>query len=146
MKIFYKFTIVIVLLLTLTLISAMDKYNKKIKLKEITVQWVILENEIEFTLNAKVDQIRIRYDFPLFDKKILDQVSSNHSSSYFDMATNDVERVLIRINDHFETKGYSFANIHLSNLQLIDQRLSADLNIEISEKRSIDKIIIKDTL
>ncbi len=53
MKRLYKITIVIVFLLTLTLISAMDQVDKKTELKDISVSWEVLENEIEFTLNAK---------------------------------------------------------------------------------------------
>lgn len=53
MKRLYKVTIVIVFLLTLPIISAMDNVDKKVDLKNFSVSWVVLENEIEFTLRAK---------------------------------------------------------------------------------------------
>jgi hypothetical protein len=42
-----------------------------------------------------------------------------------------------------ETLGNSFASIFLTNLETKNDMMSADLNIEISKKRSFDKIAIQ---
>ena len=96
-----------------------------------------------FTPNRKLDQIRIHFHSEFLTREILDQIYSNHTSNYFDLATSYVLLSLERINDHMETLGNSFASIFLTNLETKNDMMSADLNIEISKKRSFDKIAIQ---
>ncbi len=69
-----------------------------------------------YSLNNKIDSIRIHYSNKFPDKPILDKISLNYNALYFDLAINKVEPSLILVNNYIENMGYPFAHISLSNL------------------------------
>lgn len=50
---------------------------------------------------------------------------------------------LQRISDELEGKGQSFAKVHLTEIRLEEDQAQANLNISLSQKRTIDKIVIR---
>ena len=48
-----------------------------------------------------------------------------------------------RISDELENRGQSFSKVYLSNIQLLEDDAHAQLNISFSQKRTIDKIVIR---
>jgi len=97
----------------------------------------------EFTLNKKTELIRIFYERNTIDKDYLSQLALNITDRYFDISFDAIENTLNLIVDHFERLGNSFTTIHLSNITEQNQLFTAQLNLDISKKRTINNIVIK---
>ncbi|WP_456378439.1 hypothetical protein [Lutibacter sp.] len=96
-----------------------------------------------FTLNNKIDTIRVYYSNKTLDKAILKQITTNYTESYFEVSTNNIENSLNSIVNYFENKGASFTSASLINLKQQKNKLIAKLLLNISEERKINAIIIK---
>jgi len=96
-----------------------------------------------FSLNNKIEKIRIYYSNKFIDETTLKQISLNYTNTYFEIATDQIENSLNSIVNYFENKGASFTNVSLINLTQKENKLTADLNLNISEKRKINNIIVK---
>ena len=96
-----------------------------------------------FSLNNKIEKIRIYYSNKFIDNTVLQIISLNYTNTYFEIATNQIENSLNSIVNYFENKGASFTNVSLINLTQLGNKLTAELNLNISEKRKINNIIIK---
>lgn len=96
-----------------------------------------------YTLNNKVEKIRIYYPQKLINEEILRNITSNYTDSYFEISINKIEASLNFIVDYFETKGASFTKASLTNLNEQNNELTAQLNLNISEKRKLNKVLVK---
>ena len=96
-----------------------------------------------YTLNTKIEKIRVFYTNKFVDEGLLSNITSNYTRTYFEISTNDIETTLNFIVNYFETKGSSFTKVSLTNLKQQNQILTAQLQLDISEKRKINKIVIK---
>jgi len=121
--------------------------NKLSKLGYINNQFKLTEIDslinCEFTLHAKIELIRIFYSKNSIDKDYLSQLALNVTDNYFDIPFNAIEKTLNLIVAHFENSGNSFTTVHLSNITEQNQLLTAQLNLNISKKRTINNIVIK---
>ena len=119
----------------LTLIGFINN-NYTINEKDLVVSCV-------YTLNKKIKTIRIHYNSPYLKNSFFEKIATNHTNTYFEVPLNNIERTLNLIIEHFEDLGYSFTTISLKNLVQQNEILTAQLNLEISEKRTINKVIVK---
>ncbi|RXP58599.1 hypothetical protein EC396_05945 [Lutibacter sp. HS1-25] len=99
--------------------------------------------DCEFTLNKKIEIIRVYYPENSIDQKILKQLALNTSNSYFDIFFNSIENTIYQLIQYFENSGHPFTSIYLSDISQQNDLLSAKLNLNISSKRTVDNIIIK---
>lgn len=124
--------------------SISERFTKK---GYINNQYKITENDsiinCFFTLYQKIELIRINYDAKIIDKDFINQITLTATDTYFDIPLNSTEETLNEIVSYFENQGYSFTNVFLSNLDQSNDLLSANLNIQISNKRNIDHVVIK---
>lgn len=96
-----------------------------------------------YTLNTKIDSIRVYYSSKFIDSAILKKITTNYTNTYFEIATNTIENVLNYIVDYFENKSASFTTASLINLSQQENKLTAELQLNISEERKINSIVIK---
>ncbi len=96
-----------------------------------------------YTLNNRIDTLRIYYNNKSINNKLLDEISSNYTSSYIEIPTNKIELTLNNIVTYFENKGASFTSASLINIQQKGTKLTAELKLDISEERKINTVIIK---
>ncbi|NOR28121.1 MAG: hypothetical protein GQ540_06290 [Lutibacter sp.] len=96
-----------------------------------------------YTLNNKIEKIRIYYTQKLVDEELLRNITSNYTDSYFEVSTNKIETSLNFIVNYFETKGASFTKASLTNLKQQNNNFAAQLHLDISEKRKINKVLVK---
>jgi len=96
-----------------------------------------------YTLNNKVNTIKIYYLTKFIDENILKKLTLNYTNSYFEIPINTVENSLNFIVDYFENKGASFTTASLSNFSQHKDKLIASLQLNISEERKINATIIK---
>lgn len=97
----------------------------------------------EFELFKKIEIVRIFYPENSIDIDFLNQLSLKATETYFDIPFNVIENTLNEIVGYFENLGHSFTTVSLSNISETENRLQAKLNLIISEKRTIDNIVIK---
>ena len=125
-----------------------DAFSKKLsQIGYLDHKYTIIENKtsilITFELLQKVELIRIYFQKKYLDISFISQLALKTENNYFEIPLSQVEEVLNKTVTHFEQKGYSFTNIFLNNLQQKENILTAELNIDISNKRTIDKVIFK---
>ncbi len=97
----------------------------------------------EFELFKKIETVRISYLENSIGIDFLNQLALNATENYFDIPFNAIENTLNEIVGYFENLGHSFTTVSLSNISETENRLQAKLNLIISEKRTIDNIVIK---
>lgn len=96
-----------------------------------------------FTLNTKIDSVRIFYDQKLIAANFIKTISNDYTENYFEVHTPEIQKTLNAVSQYFETKGFSFSKVSLNNLILKNNKIEADLDLEVSTKRRIDAIFIK---
>lgn len=97
-----------------------------------------------FTFNKRIDSIRVYFDSNSLYKNLLSKIIYHCKPTYFEIHTSQIEDTLNQIIVYFENKGASFSEISLSNLQQQKSKLIATLQLNISENRKINKVVIKD--
>ena len=96
-----------------------------------------------YNLNNRIDTLHIYYNNKSIKNKLLDEISFYYTASYFEIPTNKIELTLNSIVNYFEYKGASFTNASLINILQDGKKLTAELQLNISEERKINTIIIK---
>lgn len=103
-----------------------------------------------FNLGDQTELIRIyfppKYRFnEIISKNILQQISTNYSTNYFEIPFPSISKALQIIADDYEEKGNSFVQVSLKNIHLdkSNQTAVAEIKITNTRTRTIDKIIIK---
>jgi len=96
-----------------------------------------------YTLHKKIDSIRIYYSNKHINKNIISKLAKVYTNTYFEIATNRIEYSLNYIINYFENKGASFTSTSLNNLAQNNNKLTANLQLNISEERKINTIIVK---
>lgn len=94
-----------------------------------------------FSLGNKINKAIIQVDLKTltaiaFKKK---EIKNNSIT----LPTNKVASFLSEISNHLENLGRSFSKVQLKNIYIRNKTIFADLSIEQSQKRLIDKVIIK---
>ncbi|WP_408038738.1 BamA/TamA family outer membrane protein [Tenacibaculum amylolyticum] len=123
-----------------------DSVFQQLKLKGYfysTVDTLIHKNDSISTLNLslgkKIDSIHLQ--FPKQNKTIQKKLFStrNKLSIHF----SELSNILNTIKSYFKKEGKPFSKIKLSNIKLQKNNLFATIQINESEKRILDKIIVK---
>ena len=96
-----------------------------------------------FTLGNSTKMMRVYYDTKIVSKDVLQSISKEINSSYFDLELNSVPRALNHIVSSFEKKGDAFAEVNLTNIIFRENYLEGTLHIEQSSIRTIDKVVIQ---
>ncbi len=96
-----------------------------------------------FTLGNSTKMMRVHYDIKIVSKDVLQSISKEINSSYFDLELNSVPRALNHIVSSFEKKGDAFAEVNLTNIVFRENYLEGTLHIEQSSIRTIDKVVIQ---
>ena len=104
------------------------------------------EYTAQFILGTQTKWLKIYYNnipYKILNKKTLEQVSVNVKDNYFEIPFSDISNSLQFIADNFEENGNSFVKISLDHIYLESDTAFANLNIEETQIRTIDKVIIK---
>ena len=113
----------------------------KARIKETTKKDSFNYN-ISLELNKKFNNIYI-YDVNkviIFENKII----KIENKEYYTLKINELESFLKKTTKKIADKGYPFNKIKLINIKEIDNNsIVANLNVELGEKRTLDKIKIK---
>ena len=96
-----------------------------------------------FKLNNKVNNIRVYYKKLNLPPKLLQKLSATQNLQYFESTTNAIGNKLETITKFYEKQGYTFIKTSLKNLNLKNNRIQADLFIETSTIRTLNKIVIE---
>ena len=92
-----------------------------------------------FSLGNQVKKARIS-----FDKKNKDYLSNYElKSDSLDISVFGLERLLESISKQLDREGKSFSEVRLKNINLKNDILYADLFIKTSEKRKVNKVIVR---
>ncbi|PJB12575.1 MAG: hypothetical protein CO119_06185 [Flavobacteriales bacterium CG_4_9_14_3_um_filter_40_17] len=94
-------------------------------------------------LGTRFRQLKIYYNKDLLSQSLLRQYSKNVADTYFVIPIENSETLLNAISRSYESKGFSFAEVQLKNIETKNGLVIATLNTEINEKRTIDKIVVK---
>ncbi len=96
-----------------------------------------------FDLGKSYESIRIFYNKKIIPKKILYQITSKVTDSYFEIEIMQVPTVLHFLANHFEKEGNSFTTVQLDEITFQKNSLHSKLIINTSTTRTIDKLIIE---
>ena len=100
----------------------------------------------QFILGTQTKWLKIYYkNIPheVLNKKTLEQISNNVKNNYFEIPFSEISNSLQFIADNYEKNGNSFVKISLDHIYLENATAFANLNIEETQTRTIDKVIIK---
>ena len=91
-----------------------------------------------FSLNLKVNSATIRFK----NQKLIKE-SLNLKDDFINLKIYEVKDFLKNISNILDLEGKSFSKVQLKNITIKKNKLSADLFINNSNKRTIDKVVIK---
>jgi len=92
-----------------------------------------------FSLNELTEKAIIQIDS--VDNSLINNIKIENNS--FETPIKNLESILVSISESLDNQGKSFSKVQLKNIQIKNKTLLADLEINPSEKRTIQKIIIK---
>ena len=96
-----------------------------------------------FTLGKRIEKIRIQHKSKELSKKLLQKISKKYDSTFFEIKTVEIEKVMKVIVNYYENLGNSFTTASLKNIYTVNHKLYATLNLTINSERTIDKIVIR---
>ena len=131
-----------------SIVQEIEAISKKIALKGFLNNNYLLTQKdsifnCQYTLNNKVDFTRVNYKNKLLEKHLLNQLSKNYTDTYFEILTSEIENTLNSIVNYYESKGASFTTASLKNIIQKNNKLAANLELNISKNRKINSIVIK---
>lgn len=97
----------------------------------------------KFDLGINSNKIRIQFNSATIEHRLIKKLNFEHDATYIYINTNEVSYFLNSIIAELENQGHSFSRASLKNISKSLSGLTAELNVEKSSKRIIDKIIIK---
>ncbi len=96
-----------------------------------------------FKLNKKYNKLKIYYNKQLFQKEILDQISSTVTETHFSIPIEKTEKTLQFLTNHLVDQGNTFSNVSLTEIKKNKDIISAKIIGSKTKIRTIDDIIIK---
>ena len=123
-------------------IIRISNYLKKIGYFTNTVNEIKKENKkhtVFYSLNKKIENaiIRVNSESKVYLENF--KIKNNTIST----PISDLQSTLYNISEKLDKQGKSFSKVQLKNINIIDKTLFANLFINQSKKRVINKIIIK---
>jgi outer membrane protein assembly factor BamA len=92
-----------------------------------------------FSLHEKIEKAILKNT-----NKEIELKGLNKKNNSFSIPIAALQKTLLKISKKLDTEGKSFSKISLQNIKLKNKTLFADLQIDASKKRIIDKIIVKE--
>jgi len=123
-------------------INKISKYLKKIGYFTNTIDSLVkTKNNYSayFSLNEKINQSEIYV-------KLKDQYLFNgfeFTNNTINITIEKLQSILLNISKKIDLEGKSFSKIQLKNIKIKDKKLFAELSIEASSKRIINKVVVK---
>lgn len=77
------------------------------------------------------------------DRLLLESLNINIKKNYISLRIENLKNTLSLIMDELVNTGQSFSKVNLTNISILNSELTANLRINQSKKRTIDKIIVK---
>lgn len=125
-------------------INKISSYLKNIGYFTNTIDSIIKKNDfiVYFSLNKKINTSVINIDEDeLFLLDNIDNIRIEKNKVY--LSIEKTKQLLEELTEKLEMKGKSFSKIRLKNIAIINSTLFADLDIHKSDKRLLNKILIK---
>ncbi|MGJ8666819.1 MAG: POTRA domain-containing protein [Patiriisocius sp.] len=97
----------------------------------------------QFFFGNKYEMITVFYDPARFRKQDIKSISNFSNETYFTIPISEVEKALSNLNANQAENGNAFARLKLTDFKNDNGELSARLNSESGQKRTIDSIAIK---
>ena len=123
-------------------INKISKYLKKIGYFTNTIDSLVkTKNNYSayFSLNEKINQSEIYV-------KLKDQYLFNgfeFTNNTINITIEKLQSILLNISKKIDLEGKSFSKIQLKNIKIKNKKLFAELSIEASSKRIINKVVVK---
>ncbi|MGH1383258.1 ShlB/FhaC/HecB family hemolysin secretion/activation protein [Kordia sp.] len=96
-----------------------------------------------FKLNTKYTSLHINYNREKLDESLLKGFNLKFTETTFIITPEDLTPFLEAVVENFQNNGNPFAEVQLTNIKKNKPTITADLDIKVTEKRRLDKIIIK---
>jgi hypothetical protein len=96
-----------------------------------------------FNLNTKYTSLHIRYRNTALDESLLKAFNLSYTDSTFTITPEELTPFLEAVVANFQNTGNPFAEVQLQNIIKNRETITADLGIQLTEKRRLDKIVIK---
>ena len=94
------------------------------------------------SLNEKFSAIRVYYNKNEINFNEFENWNVSLTDNYFEVDLDNLEDLMFSIVSYYEKGGKSFTKVSLKNIRQYDNILIADLNLNVSQKRFIDDIVI----
>ena len=123
-------------------INKISKYLKNIGYFTNTIDSLVKTKNnylAYFSLNEKINQSEIYV-------KLKDQYlfsGFEFTNNTINIAIEKLQSILLNISKKIDLEGKSFSKIQLKNIKIKDKKLFAELSIEASSKRIINKVVVK---
>lgn len=129
-------------------LNEVQLYSEKIKhIGFINNNYSVIDNDTiliaSFNLGIQTETIKVFYNSEVLKIKLLKDFPHKYTNTYFEASINTIEKTLNTLAKHFEAQGDSFVEVFLKDFVYSNNSLSATLQVNQSQKRSIHKIIIK---
>ncbi|WP_052752878.1 BamA/TamA family outer membrane protein [Kordia zhangzhouensis] len=96
-----------------------------------------------FSLGQKYSSLHINYNKQLLDTNLFKAFNIKYTDSTFTISPNTLSPFLEAIVENYQNTGNPFAEAQLKNIDKKTDTVFASLDIQIRNKRTIDKIIVK---
>ncbi|MEM6720499.1 MAG: hypothetical protein AAF611_14325 [Bacteroidota bacterium] len=96
-----------------------------------------------FSLNKKYTSLNINYNRDNLDESLLKVFNLQYTDSTLTITPENLPPFLEAIVENFQNTGNPFAEVQLQNIRKEQETIFADLTIKVTEKRRLDKVIIK---
>ena len=130
------------------LIDYLDSISKNLSLQGYINNYYEIRDVNEtttasFILFEKIDTIQIDISKTTIDLSKIKTPLNVISPTIIELSTINTVHFLDEVSHNFEEIGNSFTKVGLTNLILKGSKIQAELVVNVSKKRKIDKIIIK---
>lgn len=132
-----------------TEVSSLKEQLQNIGFIENKVIWTKKENDSTYhskiQLGKKYDTIYIYYDKNVISVDDIQSLIKDANQSFFKVNINNVSKLLSKINLYLIENGYPFSSVKLNYLKKNNNNnsLEAELIVESSNERTIDKVVVK---
>lgn len=132
---------------SLSVMSELTKLSNVLKLKGYftnSIQRITKKNKTLtcfFSLGDQIKKAKIKIESPNLNQ--VDFKKHVLINNYLIISTQEIRPFLSNISNQLENQGKSFSKVQLKNITVKNDTLYADLHIQLSKKRRIDRVIVK---
>ncbi|MBU2526328.1 MAG: hypothetical protein KKC03_06980 [Bacteroidetes bacterium] len=96
-----------------------------------------------FFLGKRYTKLRVHYNNELLPQTFLKKLSDKITDLHFEIPIENTEKTLEQISEYYESQGFTFTKVQLSNIREFENTLLADLNTQTQAQRTLDQIVIR---